>query len=463
MSSHPGRARASRLDRPTPRVVIIGAGFAGTSAAATLADSSMQVTLVDRHDYTTFQPLLYQVATAGLNPGDVAYPLRTLVRSLGTARFRRGPIVSVDFEQREAVLADGSSLPYDYLVIAAGATTSFFAVPGAEAHAKAMYTLDDALEVRRRIFSALEGASAEASSDAGADHSLQIVVIGGGATGVEMAGALAELLSLALTTTYRELDAGLVKVVLVEQRDRLLAGFAEGLGRYAEEELARRGVELRLGDEVLEVREDKVIVCSPERGQEEISCALVVWAAGVSAAQLAAAVKLPTTRGGRIAVDGSLAVPGRPEVFVAGDIAGARSVVPVESADGAPSHERDVAEPSLLPQLAQPAIQTGRHAAMEILRREAGLPSEPFVYKDKGIMATIGRRAAVAEVPVRLPGVSGLRSRSTVRLRGTTAWLAWLLLHLVTLLGKRNRASVLLNWAWRYVSWRRGPRVIVGG
>ena len=408
-----------------PSVVILGAGFAGLAAAGALDGAPVRTTIVDRHNYNTFQPLLYQVATAGLNPGDVAYPVRSYVSHHTGARFRQGIVTGIDLDSREVAFEDGGVLAYDYLIVSSGATTNYFGVAGAREHSLAIYTLDDAVAVRDRIFAQLE----RASSLGGSKGELTIVIVGGGPTGVEMAGALAELLSMALNTTYRELDPAMAHVVLVERLDRLLAGFDEHLSRYASVSLARRGVEIRLGDSVQEIAEDAVVLGSGE----VIACGLVIWAAGVATNELAHGLDLPRSRGGRIVVGADLRVATRQEVFVTGDAAG------TPYGDG------------LLPQLAQPAIQTGKHAGLQVRRLVEGGETKPFRYRDKGMMATIGRRSAVAQL------------RGGIRLRGTLAWMAWLGLHIFTLTGFRNRLSVLLNWSWRYVSWRRGPRVIVGG
>jgi NADH dehydrogenase len=405
--------------------VIVGAGFAGLAAAGALSTAPVCTTIVDKHNYNTFQPLLYQVATAGLNPGDVAYPVRTYITHHPRVRFRQGNVTRVDLDGRKVMFEDGGELGYDFLIVTTGATTNYFGVAGAQDHSLAIYTLDDALAVRDRIFAQLERAAA-----LGSGHGeLTIVVVGGGATGVEMAGALAELRAMALKTTYRELDPAAERVVLVERLDRLLAAFDVRLSRYASASLRGRGVEVRLNESVAEIGDDKVVL---ESG-EIIPCGLVVWAAGVATAELAHSIDLPRSRGGRIEVGADLRVASRPEVFVAGDVA-------------ATPHGDD-----LLAQLAQPAIQTGKHAGLQVCRLVEGLETEAFRYKDKGTMATIGRRSAVAELP------------GGIRLRGTLAWIAWLGLHVLTLIGFRNRLSVLLNWSWRYVAWRRGPRVIVGG
>lgn len=432
-------------------VVVLGAGFAGLAAARVLADLPVRTTIVDRNYYNTFQPLLYQVATGGLNAGDVAYPVRNLLRRRPGLDFRWGAVDRVDLDSKTVALDDGSELGYDYLIVAMGATTNYFGVPGAAEHALPIYTLDDALAVRRRMFEQFERAASE-NADEGA---LDIVVVGGGPTGVEMAGALAELRAVILATSYRNLDGQMGAVVLVEQNDSLLGGFEDRLRHYATEELVRRGVQVRTATTVLEVTAGGVRVRSrPEKADEPadsvLPAGLVVWAAGVGVSDFAARSGLPVTAGGRIAVDSNLAVVGRRDVFAAGDIAAVpASVVP---SDGN-------ARP--LPQLAQPAIQSGRHAAREVGAVLTSAPTKPFAYKDKGIMATIGRRSAVAEIALAVPG-----TRIKIRglpLRGTLAWFAWLGLHIWFLLGGRNRAAVLLNWAWRYLAWRRGPRVIVGG
>jgi NADH dehydrogenase len=408
-------------------VVVVGAGFAGLAACQVLATEgrhAVEVVVVDRHSYNTFQPLLYQVATAGLNPGDIAYPVRSYLRSHENVSFRLGEVVGVDLDKRQVVLAEGEQLSYDYLVLATGATTNFFGVPGARENAHAIYTMEDAVKVRDRLAQALEQAASFGPTGGG----LTVVIVGGGPTGVEMAGALAELWSLEISTSFKNLEKSAARIVLVEQLDRLLAAFDQPLSRYCEQALWQRGVEVMLGRSVKEVRPDRVVL----DGDEEIACKTVIWSAGVSSGALADSMQVGKTKGGRLAVEASLCLSGHREVFAAGDIAGATE-------DG-----------GVLPQLAQPALQEGRHVGRQILARLSGEKETAFSYKDKGIMATIGRRAAVAELP------------SGVKLRGTLAWLAWLGLHIVFLLGLRNRLAVLLNWAWRYLWWKRGNRVIAG-
>ncbi|MGH9103892.1 MAG: NAD(P)/FAD-dependent oxidoreductase [Acidimicrobiales bacterium] len=417
---------AERSGAGAARVVVVGAGFAGLAVADGLAGGPVAVTLVDRHVYTTFQPLLYQVATAGLNPGDVAFSTRAFVRSRRAVDFRQGELVGMDPVARQVTLDDGSVLPYDCLVLAFGATTSYFGVRGAAERSMAIYTLDDAIGVRERSVALLERASAHGAGSG----ELRVVIVGGGATGVEMAGTLAELGAVTLARDYPHVDPSLAEVVLVEQQDRLLGGFHERLGAYALEALRRRGVRVRLGETVAEVMDHKVRLSSGE----ELRSGMVVWAAGVAVGDVAGKLGLPQERGGRISVEQDLSVKGHPEVFAVGDVAAARD-----------RHGHTLA------QLAQPAIQAGAHAARQILALQAGRRTEPFRYREKGAMATIGRRAAVAQLP------------AGIHLTGTVAWLAWLALHLVTLLGVRNRLAVLTSWAWRYLSWHRGPRIILGG
>ncbi len=408
------------------RVVVIGAGFGGLSVCEALAKTEVDIVLVDRHNYNTFQPLLYQVATAGLNPGDIAYPLRTYTGLHRHVRFRQDEATSVDFTARVVSFSEGPPLSYDYLVLAVGAGTTYFGIAGAKEHSKAIYTMEDAIAVRDMALASVERASSHGASEG----DLTVVVVGGGPTGVEMAGALADLRQMELRTRYAELDATLSRVVLVEQQDRLLGGFHPKLSAYARRVLERRGVEVRSPESVKEVQADRVVLGSGE----VIMCRLVIWAAGVGPCELTQQLDLPKVRG-RVEVGDDLRVKGFADVFAIGDMAAARS----GGGEGA------------LPQLAQPAIQEGRLAGEQIRRLLDGQETVPFRYHDKGIMATIGRRAAVAQLP------------SGIRLRGTPAWFAWLGLHIVFLIGVRNRTSVLLNWAWRYVSWRRGPRVIAGG
>ena len=405
---------------------MVGAGFGGFAVCESLAAADVDIVLVDRHNYNTFQPLLYQVATAGLNPGDIAYPVRAYARSHPSLRFRQDTVTGVDFAARSVSFEEGPQLDYDFLVLAAGAGTTYFGVPGAEQHSRAIYTMEDAVSVRDTVSSGVERAAAHGAGPG----DLTVVIVGGGPTGVEMAGALAELRQMEFSTHYAELDPSFSRIVLVEMQDRLLGAFHPKLSSYALAMLRRRGVEVRCGESVKAVEADRAVLGSGE----VIGCGLVIWAAGVGSCPLTDALELPKVRG-RISVDSDLRVSGFDEVFAVGDMAA------VATGEGG----------AVLPQLAQPAIQAGRHAGQQILRVLAGEQTKPFRYHDKGTMATIGRRAAVAQLPL------------GIRLRGTPAWLVWLGLHIVFLVGVRNRFSVLINWAWRYVSWGRGPRVIAGG
>jgi NADH:ubiquinone reductase (H+-translocating) len=417
--------------RPGNPVVVIGCGFGGLNAVRRLAGKPVTVTLIDQHNFHTFQPLLYQVATAGLEPGDVAYPVRTIIRRHRNVTFRHGRVQSVDFDAREVCLADGEHVPYDHLIVGTGATAGFFAIPGAERFSHPLYTLDDANHLRNLVLTRLEEADAHHDEDV----TTRLLVVGGGPTGVETAGALVELIKVSIRYDRMRIAAPRVEVMLVDTADRLLVAFKEKLGRYAAATLESRGVIIRLGANVAEVTPTGVRL---ESG-ESISAAVVVWAAGVTVdGTLGGVLPVDHGRGGRVSVGEDLSLSGHPEVFVVGD-AGAVPRLP-----GGPTS----------PQLAQVAIQSGRHAARQVLRRLGGRPTVAFAYKDKGMMAAIGRRAAVTQLP-----------RGLV-LRGTIGWLAWLGLHLVYLIGFRNRVIVLVNWAWRYLNWPGGPRIIdsdVGG
>jgi NADH dehydrogenase len=423
------------------RIVVAGAGFAGLTALSELArlrrrhrfpaGSRVRVTLVDQNSYSTFQPLLYQVATAGLTAADVAYPAWTAVRKAG-ARFRMGEITGLDTAGSELLLRDGSVLGYDYLILATGISAAFFGVTGAADNALSLYTRRDAIILRDRLIAELERRSAE-----GDTRDLNVTVVGGGATGIELAGTLAELRNIALPASFPEIDPARMHVRLIELGPELITPFAGPLRKYARTELVKRGVEVRLGSEIAEVARDHVRIAGENdrgsgdaAGGEVLPSDITVWAAGVAAPPWIGKLGLPAGRGGRLTARPDLRVAGQDRVFVAGDIA--------------------IIEGDPQPQLAQPAIQHGRHAATQICRLASGQPTQPFSYKDKGIMATIGHRSAVVELPRR------------IRARGTLAWLAWLGLHLISLLGGRNRISALLNLTWRYLTWSRGGGVIVG-
>ena len=405
---------------------MIGAGFAGLAAVKELADAPVDIVLVDRRNHHTFLPLLYQVATAGLNPADVAHPVRGIVQRQRNVSVRLGEVVGVDWAAREVLLDAQPALGFDHLVVAAGSTANFFGIPGAAEHGYPLYALDDATALRNHVLGRFEAADADrALLDDGA---LTVVVVGGGPTGVEVAGALAELFSQVLRKDFGTLEVARARVVLVEMADALLTQFGEPSRWHALDALRERGVEVRLGESVERVTATRVSLSSGDT----IPAHTLVWAAGVAASPLAAVIDVGVGRGGRIDVGADLAIPGRVDAYAIGDVA-------------------NIAGPAgPLPQLAPVAQQSGRHAARQIVRRLEGRPARPMRYRDKGTMATIGRRAAVAELPF------------GIRLSGSPAWLAWLGLHLVTLVGFRNRLSVFLNWAWNYLTWDRGPRLIFG-
>lgn len=415
-----------------PHVVIIGAGFGGLAAAKELADSPVDVTLVDRNNFHTFQPLLYQVATSGLASADVAYPVRAIVARQANLGFRQATVIGGDLDGRRLHLRgddhEVGDLMYDHLVLAAGATTNTFGIPGVDHHGFPLYNLDDAVRLRNRVLERFEASDAEPGLvDEG---SLTFVVVGGGPTGVEVAGALVELFHQVLTHDFDQLAVSRARVVLVEMGDELLAPFSDRSRRHARETLEEQGVEVRTGAQVACVRATSVELT----GGEVLAAHTLVWAAGVQANPVAAALGLPVERTGRVSVGPDLAVAGHPGVWAIGDVAAI--------AGGSSGHG------AVLPQLAPVALQSGRHAARQITRLVTGGTTKRFRYRNKGTMATIGRSRAVAELPF------------GITLTGFPAWLAWLGLHLVFLAGFRNRISVFVNWAWNWLTWDRGPRLI---
>jgi NADH dehydrogenase len=399
-------------------VVICGAGFGGLSAISRLTRAGLRVTLVDGHLYSTFQPLLYQVATGGLNPGDVAYPAGGFAGRYG-AIFRRGELAAIDPAAHQVRMTNGLELGYDYLILATGVSASYYGLEGAAEHTFALYTRTDAIVLRDHLMARFERLSVT-----GGDMS--ITVVGGGATGVELAGTAAELRATVLGATFPDVDPSRVHVRLVEMSPSLLGPFHEKLREYARVELVKRDVDIRLNTRIAEVTADRVLLADGE----DLPSDLTVWAAGVAAAQDVAGWGLPQGKSGRITVGPDLRVTGQDRIFAVGDIA--------------------INPDDPTPQLAQPALQMGRHAAGQIVKLEAKAATEPFKYHDKGTMATIGRRSAVVQL------AGGLR------LTGTLAWLAWFALHLVYLLGGRNRVTSLINLTYRYVSWGHGGAVIVG-
>jgi NADH:ubiquinone reductase (H+-translocating) len=410
--------RANREDGP--EVLVIGGGFAGLSALQALARTRANVTLVDRNIYSTFQPLLYQLATAGLTSADVAYPLWSAT-GRRAARYRKGELAGLDLERRVATLDSGEELSYDYLIIATGVSAAFFGVPGAAEHSLSLYTRRDAVTLRNQLMDALEQ-----RNEGLAGPELEVTVVGGGATGVELAGTLAELRNFALHSIFPQVDRSMLVVRLIETGPVLLAPYNDKLRQYTRDQLVKRGVEVKLNTTIKEVRESSVLLADGSEHRSDIT----VWAAGIAGPEASWTAGLPRGKGDRIEVGPDLRVSGQDRVFAAGDIC-------INPADP-------------VAQLAQPALQQGRHAAQQIVRLAAGQPTTPFRYHDKGTMATIGRRSAVVQL------------HSGLRLRGTIAWFAWLGLHLIYLLGNRNRVVTLLNLAWRYLTWSRGGGVIIG-
>ena len=414
------------------RVVVVGAGFAGLSAARALIGKQVEVTIVDQRNFHTFQPLLYEVATAGLESGDVAYPIRVIFGKAANVAFRMAAVTGVDWDRREVLLAGSEPLPFDSLIIASGATAKFFGIPGASEHSFPLYTLTDARRLRDHILRRLEDVDVHPEG-AAARGALTFVVVGGGPTGVEVAGALAELLDVAVKHDGFRFDRAAGRIVLVDALDRLLTPFRESAAEYAAGTLAARGIELRLGRMVKSVQADSVAL---DDGSS-IPTRTVVWAGGVTVEHtVAGEIGVATGANGRLVVGPDLTVEGHDDVYAVGDAA-AVLWGSGEDAD------------KLCPQVAQVAIQSGAHAAAQILARLDGKERRPFRYKDKGIMATIGRRAAITQF------------RSGRVVRGTLGWLAWLALHLVYLVGFRNKIVVFINWSWRYLSWGSGPRIIV--
>jgi NADH:ubiquinone reductase (H+-translocating) len=414
-------ARRSAAERAGgPRVVVIGGGFAGLSALHELRGSGAAVTLVDRNVYSTFQPLLYQVATAGLTSSDVAYPLWSVTRKTG-ARFHRGLLHGVDTAHRTVELDDGTELPYDYLILATGVSANFFGIPGADRQSMSLYTRRDAVALRERLEAELES-----RSWGGEKAGLNITIAGGGATGVELAGTLAELRNIALPAAFPGIDPATMNVTLVEQSPALLAAFRPREREYARRQLLRRGVEVRLKATIKELTPGEVRLADGTSLPSDI----IVWAAGVAAPDSLGRLGLARGHAGRFLVGPDLRIQGEDRVFAVGDVS--------------------VSATDPVAQLAQPAIQEGRHAARQVRLLMAGRETTGFQYHDKGTMATIGSRSAVVELPV------------GIRLRGTLAWLAWLGLHLFTLLGNRQRLTTLVNLTWRYLTWSRGGGMIVG-
>jgi len=402
------------------RVVIIGGGFGGLYAAKTLARTNVRITLVDRRNYHLFQPLLYQVATAALNPSDIAAPIRAVLRKQKNVSVIMGEATGIDLDHKIVQLADGE-LAYDLLIIATGATHSYFGHPEWEANAPGLKTIEDALEIRRRVLRAFEAAERETDPER-QQAWLNFVIVGGGPTGVELAGALSEIARQTMIRDFRRINSSSARVILIEGLNRVLPPYPAVLSEKAADQLRGLGVEVMTGKIVTGITDHDVRI-----GDTIIPTRTVLWAAGVQASPLARALGCPLDRAGRVVVEPDLSVPGHPEAFVIGDLAAVPDV----------------------PGVAPAAIQEGTHTAKNIARIVANQPTVPFHYWDKGSLATIGRAAGVADF-------------GRLKLSGFLAWSAWLAVHIFFLIGFRNRILVILQWAWAYVTFQRGARLITG-
>jgi NADH dehydrogenase len=413
------------MDASLPHVVIVGGGFAGLWATRALASAPVRITLVDRGNHHLFQPLLYQVATAGLSAPDIAAPLRHILRQQRNVTVLMESVEAIDAAAHEVRLERGPPLRYDFLLLASGATHAYFGHDDWAPHAPGLKTLDDALRIRRRVLSAFE--QAEAEDDAEARRALlTFAIVGGGPTGVELAGTLAEIARHTLKREFRRIDPRQARVLLLEAGPRVLSTFPESLSDKARRQLEKLGVEVCTGVPVDAIDAGGVLL-----GGERIAARTVLWAAGVAASPLARSLGVPLDRAGRVSVEPDLSVPGLPDVFVAGDLATLRQ-------DGRP-----------VPGVAPAAKQMGRHVAGAIRARIAGRPVAPFRYRDYGNLATIGRMAAVVHL-------------GRLKLSGALAWWFWLVAHIFFLIGFRNRLAVMLDWTWAYWSYQRAARIILG-
>jgi NADH dehydrogenase len=423
ISTPPSSVNAGR-----PRVVVVGGGFAGLNAATALADMKVDVTLIDRRNHHTFQPLLYQVALAVLSPADIAQPIRSILSKKRNIEVLMDEVIGIEPDHRTLQLHSGAKISYDYLILGSGSTHSYFGHDDWAKNAPGLKTVEDATEIRRRVLLAFELAERE-MVETGAHPKLNFVVIGGGPTGVELAGAISDISKLYMRHDFRHIDPSKARVIVIEGSPRILAAYPEDLSKKAVQQLQQLGVEVRAGQSVSDVKPGYVIV-----GGERVDAVVTLWAAGVQASPLGKMLGVPTDKRGCVIVDIYLNPPGHPEIFVCGDLAH------VEEAG------RQV------PGVAQPAMQMGRHAAKMIGQDMAGKPRTKFHYFDKGDMATIGRQAAVAN----------LRWPFKAHWAGTLAWLSWVSVHLFFLIGFRNRLGVFFTWAWTYLTFNRGARLITG-
>lgn len=429
VSGAPALATAAAPRAPAvspPHVMVVGAGFGGLEAARRLARLPVQVTLVDQHNFHTFTPLLYQVATAGLGPEEIGHPVRSILRGIGNVRFRVADVQRIDLDQRTLHTNEGL-LRYDYLILAAGSTNNFFGVPGIEGCVFGLKDVEEALALRNHVLSCFEAAAWERDPVRRVDL-LTFVIVGGGPTGIEFSGALRELIDLVLPHDYPGLDFGEVRVILLEATPHVLGAFHPTLQQAALDALERRRVVVRLNTAVERLQGEELTL----HGGEKLRAATVMWAAGVRAGDLAGQTGAEQGKGGRLRVEPSLRLPGHPEVYVVGDMAGAT--------------DRSGAA---LAMLAPVAVQGARAAVTNIARAMLGQEPLPFRYRNKGIMATIGRKEAVVEI-------------GRLRLTGNIAWVGWLTLHILELIGFRNRLLVLVDWAWNYFTYDRAARLILG-
>lgn len=408
-----------------PQIIVVGGGFGGLYAARALAHLRVKLTVLDRKNHHTFQPLLYQVATAGLSPGDISAPIRWVLRDAVNTEVLLAYVTGFDLDRREVVAQD-LRLPYDYLVVAAGATHAYFGHPEWESVAPGLKTLEDALEIRNRVLLAFEVAERQAAV-VGQHAPLTFVVVGGGPTGVELAGTLAEITRTALAHDFRAIDPKRTRIVLIEGGPRVLSAYPEDLSADAQRQLEKLGVDVLTSAMVTGVEPQAV-----RMGDKMLSATVTLWAAGVAASPLGRALGTLVDRAGRVFVQPDLSIPGHPEVFVIGDLAAFRTE------DG-----------KVLPGVAPVAIQQGKAVARNIEHDLTGQRREAFHYLDKGSLATIGRAAAVAQF-------------GKIHLSGFLAWLAWLFVHIFFLIGFRNRFVVMFQWAWSYFTFERGVRLITG-
>src|ERR1700685_4457364 len=421
-----------KTEENQPRVVLGGGGFGGLAAAQALGRAPVAVTLIDRKNYHTFQPLLYQVATAGLSPGEIAAPIRSILRHRKNTEVLMSEVTGFDLENRFVEMPDGK-IPYDYLIVAAGASHAYFGHDDWEPFAPGLKTIEDAIEIRRRVLLAFELAENQAVHG-GPPTPLNFAVVGGGPTGVELAGTLAEISRHALAHEFRSIDPKMAHILLLEGGPRILPAYAEDLSRSAQEQLQHLGVEVRTSSVVTQIEPGAIHV-----GETRLKAAVILWAAGVAASPLGKKLGAPVDRAGRVLVQTDLSISGHPEVFVIGDLAA------LKDQSG-----------NLLPGVAPVAILEGRFVANLIRQVIADISPDhsgqrkPFHYRDKGNLATIGRAAAIAQF-------------GKVHISGFMAWLAWLFIHILFLIGFQNRALVLIQWAWSYFTYERGARIITGG